>query len=215
MGPDGCGKSLVLNAVRAEFAPSFRTTRYYHLRPRFIGRKAANVGPVTDPHGRPPRGRVASVAKIVDLWLDYTLGYIGRILPGLIRTELVLFDRCFYDLLVDSRRIRYGGHPWLLKTVARMAPGPELVILLDAPPEVLLSRKQEVPPAEVARQRAAYLELARTLPSAVVVNAAQQPENVIHDALSAIIDHLGTRTRNRLRIPDAAGTSPTSRKRPW
>ncbi|HSU65327.1 MAG TPA: hypothetical protein VLJ39_00520, partial [Tepidisphaeraceae bacterium] len=31
MGPDGCGKSLVLNAVRAEFAPSFRTTRYYHL----------------------------------------------------------------------------------------------------------------------------------------------------------------------------------------
>ena len=39
MGPDGCGKSLVINAVGTEFAPSFRTTRYYHLRPRLIGRK--------------------------------------------------------------------------------------------------------------------------------------------------------------------------------
>ena len=215
MGPDGCGKSLVINAVRTQFAPSFRTTRYCHLRPGFIGRKPTNLEPVTDPHGRPPRGAVASIAKVVDLWLDYTLGYMVRILPGLIRTELVLFDRCFYDLLVDSRRIRYGGPPGLLKAAARMAPGPELVILLDAPPEVLLSRKQEVPASEVARQRAAYLELARTLPSAVVVNAAQLPEDVIHDAMVAIMDHLGRRTQNRLRIPGLSGTAPASSKRPW
>jgi thymidylate kinase len=216
MGPDGCGKSLVINAAGSEFAASFRTTRYYHLRPRLIGRKPTNVGPVTDPHGQPPRSAVASVAKVMDLWLDYVLGYLGRILPGLIRTELVLFDRCFYDLLVDSRRIRYGGPPWLLRTAARMAPDPDLVILLDAPPEVLRSRKQEVPAAEVARQRAAYLELARTLPSAVVVNAAQLPEDVIHDALAAIMEHLGRRTEKRLRIPGISGGSAAdSVKRPW
>jgi thymidylate kinase len=170
---------------------------------------------VTEPHGRPPRGAAASFAKVVDLWLDYALGYMGRILPGLIRSELVLFDRCFYDLLVDSRRIRYGGPPGLLRAAARMAPCPELVILLDAPPEVLLSRKQEVSPAEVARQRETYLELARTLPSAVVVNAAQLPEDVIHDALAAIMDHLGSRTRNRLRISGLSGEVQASSKRQW
>lgn len=214
MGPDGCGKSLVLNAASQEFAPSFRTVRYYHMRPRLIGRKPTNHGPVTDPHGQPPRGALASIAKVVDLWLDYVLGYLFRILPGLIRTELVLFDRCFYDLLVDSKRIRYGGPPWLLRTAARLAPSPDLVILLDAPPEVLRSRKQEVPAAEVARQRAAYLELARTLRSAVVVNAAQPAEDVIHDAVAAIMDYLGRRTQKRLGIPAGSG-SPSSSKGPW
>lgn len=215
MGPDGCGKSLILNAVSHEFAPSFRTVRYFHMRPRLIGRKPTNLGPVTDPHGQPPRGAIASIAKVLDLWLDYTLGHLFRILPGLVRTELVLFDRCFYDLLVDSRRIRYGGPPWLLRVAARLAPRPELVILLDAPPEVLRSRKQEVPLAEVARQREAYLELAGKLGSAVVIDAGQPAERVIHDAVAAIMNHLGGRTRKRLHIFTDSGVASPSSKRSW
>src|SRR5579863_9438296 len=208
MGPDGCGKSLILKAVSEEFAPSFRNVRYYHMRPRLVGRKPANQGPVTDPHGQPPRGVIASVAKVIDLWVDYTLGYAARILPGMIRTELALFDRCFYDLLVDSKRIRYGGPPWLLRAAARLSPSPELVILLDAPPEVLRSRKQEVPMAEAGRQRLAYLELARSLRSAVVVNAAQPAEDVVHDALTAILDYLARRTAKRLGMSEERDASP-------
>lgn len=215
MGPDGSGKSLVIQAVSREFAPSFRTIRYFHLRPRLIGRKATNQGPVTDPHGQSPRGSAASIAKVLDLWLDYTLGYLFRILPSLIRTDLVLFDRCFYDLLVDSKRIRYGGPPWLLRAAARLAPGPELVILLDAPPEVLRARKQEVPLEEVARQRTGYLELARTLDRAVVVNGGQPPEKVIHDAVAVIMDHLGRRTNRRLGIFDTPAADSPASKRPW
>ena len=211
MGPDGAGKSFVLNAAAQAFSPSFRSIRHFHLRPRLIGRRPLNQGPVTDPHGQPPRGKAASVAKVIDLWLDYVLGYGVRILPGMIRTDLMLFDRCFYDLLVDSKRIRYGGPPWLLRAAARFAPRPDLVVLLDAPPEVLRSRKQEVPPEEAARQRTAYLELARSLPSAVVVNAGQGADDVIHDAIAAILTHLERRTRKRLGI-SADAAEP---KRPW
>jgi thymidylate kinase len=151
------------------------------------------------------------------LWIDYILGYALRILPEAIRTQLTLFDRCFYDLLVDSKRIRYGGPPWLLRAAARMSPRPDLVILLDAPPEVLRARKQEVPLEEVARQRAAYLELARNLPSAVVVNAAQRPEEVIQDALEAITGHLGQRARKRIGLSRSAASSgaDTGSGRPW
>ena len=201
MGPDGCGKSLVLGAVSREFAPAFRNVRQYHMRPRVVGRKPTNQGPVTDPHGEPPRGLAASVAKVIDLWVDYSLGYLAGILPAGIRTRLTLFDRCFYDLLVDSKRIRYGGPPWLLRAAARLSPGPDLVILLDAPPDVLWARKREVPLEEVARQRAAYLEVARELRSAVVVNAAQPAEDVIHDAVQAITGYLGQRARKRLGLP--------------
>jgi thymidylate kinase len=217
MGPDGCGKSLILDAVGSQLAPAFRTVRRYHMRPRLVGRKPANQGPVTDPHGQPPRGLAASIAKVLDLWIDYILGYALRILPEAIRTQLTLFDRCFYDLLVDSKRIRYGGPPWLLRAAARMSPRPDLVILLDAPPEVLRARKQEVPLEEVARQRAAYLELARNLPSAVVVNAAQRPEEVIHDSLEAITGHLGQRARKRIGLSRSAASSgaDTGSGRPW
>lgn len=217
MGPDGCGKSLILDAVGSQLAPAFRTVRRYHMRPRLVGRKPANQGPVTDPHGQPPRGLAASIAKVLDLWIDYILGYALRILPEAIRTQLTLFDRCFYDLLVDSKRIRYGGPPWLLRAAARMSPRPDLVILLDAPPEVLRARKQEVPLEEVARQRAAYLELARNLPSAVVVNSAQRPEEVIHDALEAITGHLGQRARKRIGLSRSAASSgaDTGSGRPW
>ena len=204
MGPDGSGKSIALNAAAREFAPSFRTIREFHLRPQWMGRRPANHGPLIDPHGQPPHGKAASVAKAAGLWLDYVFGYVGRILPGLIRTDLVLFDRCFYDLLVDSKLIRYSGPPALLRAAARLSPGPDLVILLDAPPESLRSRRQEPPTAEAVRQRAAYLEFVRTLPNAVVVNAAQPSEDVIRDALRAILEHLGRRTRKRLGLPDAA-----------
>jgi thymidylate kinase len=218
MGPDGCGKSLVLNAVGRQFAPAFRKVSSYHMRPRVIGRKPANQGPVTDPHGQSPRGLVASVAKVLDLMADYVLGYASRILPAVIRTRLILFDRCFYDLLVDSKRIRYGGPQWLLNMAARLVPGPDFVILLDAPPDVLWKRKKEVPLEEVARQQEAYVQLARTLPTAAIVNAEQPPAEVIHDVLQAIVEHLARRAGRRLQLLSVPGrdagteTNPSSQR---
>jgi len=208
MGPDGCGRSFVLTAITGEFARSFRSVRAFQLRPWLIGRNPLNHGTVTDPHGKPPHGKVASIARVLDLWLDYLLGYAFRILPGIIRTDLVLFDRCFYDLMVDSNRIRYGGPPGFLRAAARSAPGPDLVILLDAPPEMLQSGNPQVSTAPAALRRAAYLDLARTLPSAVVVNAAQPADDVIRDTLTAIIDHLARRTGNRLGLSGRAFPSP-------
>ena len=218
MGPDGCGKSLVLDAVSREFAPAFRTVSYDHMRPR-DGRTSSNQRPILDPHGQKPRGRLASIDVVIDLWLHYMLGYLIRILPGVIRTQLIFLDHCLHDLLMDGKRIRYGGPPWLLRAAARFSPRPDLVILLDAAPEVLWSRGQEVPIDEVARQRAAYLQLIQSLPSAVVVNAAQSPADVIHDTIEAIVAHLGGRAKRRFHLPgppaqnSQAGAA--SSTRPW
>ena len=49
------------------------------------------------------------------------------------------------------------------------------------------------------------IDLARTLPSAIVVNAAQPAEDVVRDALAAILEHLGRRTTKRLRLPVETG----------
>jgi thymidylate kinase len=204
MGPDGCGKSLVIDVIRQQFAPAFRDIECFHLRPMLLRRKANAEGVVTDPHGQPARGLLASIAKVFFFAADYFLGYVFQIAPALRLTRLIIFDRYIYDLLVDSKRVRYGGPGWLLRVAACAAPRPDLVILLDAPAEVLWSRKQEVTFDEVVRQRTAYLQVARNLPSTMIVNAAQPLPDVIHDVDCAIIVHFSRRAASRLELQSSS-----------
>lgn len=200
MGPDGCGKSSVIDAIADQFAPAFREVKRFHMQPQYLARSSSPKGSITDPHSMPSRGLLASIAKVFYYVADYLLGYFLMIWPAMIRTKLVVFDRYFYDLLIDSKRVRYGGPAWLLKLAAKLIPRPELVILLNAPPEVLWSRKQEVPFAEVVRQQQNYFQLAQQLPSAIIINAAQPLPDVIRDTADAIISHFAQRTVVRLGL---------------
>jgi thymidylate kinase len=146
---------------------------------------------------------LASIAKVFFLLADYVFGYLFQLAPAMMRSDMIIFDRYLYDLLVDSRRVRYGGPRWLLRLAASLVPRPDLVILLDAPAEVLWSRKQEVTFEEVTRQRAGYLEVASDLPQAVVIDAAQLPTDVAGSALAAIVEFYSMRTARRLVLGKA------------
>jgi thymidylate kinase len=200
MGPDGAGKSAVIEAIRAQFRFAYHKVKCFHLRPKSLRRGNDTHTAVTDPHGKPPRGWIASVAKVFFLIADYWLGYLLQIAPAMQRSQLIVFDRYLYDLLVDSKRVRYGGPAWLLRFAARVIPHPHLVILLDAPADVLWTRKQEVPFNEVMRQRDAYCKVARGLPFARVINAAQALPDVIRDVDMAIVDYYERRTAQRLGL---------------
>ena len=200
LGPDGVGKTSVIGEVGRALAPAFRATRQYHLRPRF-GRGPAGSGVVTDPQGNPPRGRLLSCAKAA-LWMaDYYISYLIDILPRLIRSTLVLFDRHYCDILVDPRRYRYAGPRWLAAMLSRWAfLGDPIVICLDAPEDVILKRKREVPRHEVARQREAYRRLAERLPRSHVVDAARPLANVAADVTRIVLHTLAARTAARLEL---------------
>ena len=200
MGPDGAGKSAVIQAIRKQFALAYSKVSCFHLRPKSLLRRNETNQPVTDPHGRPARGRILSIAKVFFFIADYWFGYLGTFAPAMMRSQLIVFDRYMYDLLVDSKRVRYGGPAWLLRLAARVIPHPDLVILLDASPEVLWGRKQEVPFEEIGRQREEYLHVAQQLPFAKIVNAAQPLPDVIHDVNNAIVEHFERRTAERLRL---------------
>ena len=200
IGPDGAGKSAIIDAVRQQFQSAYNKIKVFHLRPKALWAGKATPQAVTDPHGKPPRGKILSVLKVLSLIVDYWLGYALQIVPAIRRSQLIVFDRYIYDLLVDGKRVRYGGPAWLLELAARVVPRPDLVILLDAPAEVLWSRKQEVPFEEVMRQRDQYCKVESKLSFATKVNAAQPLADVIHDVNAAIVEHYERRTAQRLQL---------------
>jgi len=79
-------------------------------------------------------------------------------------------------------------------------PQPDLVFILDAPPEIIQARKQEVPFAESARQRAAYLALVPHLRAAHVIDAAQPLGKVVADVLGIVLMRLEARAAGRLDL---------------
>lgn len=201
LGPDGSGKSSVIERTLIDLAPAFRRTRYLHLRPRFLAAGRDGALPVIQPHALPPRGRLVSTAKLAYLLLDYILGYMLRVWPLACGSTLVAFDRYFHDMLVDPKRYRYGGSLRLARWVARCVPPPDLWVLLDAPAPLLQARKSEVSLEESERQRRDYLEFIGTRRVAAVVDASPRLDRVAADVERSVLDFLVRRLE--MRCPQA------------
>ena len=185
LGCDGSGKSAVIEGVcRQAEASGFAVVRG-HWRPKAIG-GAGGASAADDPHGQPPRGWISSILKLGWLWLNWWVAWLGP-LGRAARDSLVVFDRYHADLLVDPKRYRYGGPLWLARMVTRLMPQPDRVFFLDAPPEVLLARKQEVGLEALAASRARYLALAAAHPRITVIDASQALDAVI----AAVVAEVG------------------------
>lgn len=188
LGPDGAGKTSVIVALKRMAGARGIQVEVFHWRPGVLkGRTEHSGGPVTDPHGMQASVPLVSVAKLAFLLLDWWLGYFLYVRPMRAAGKLVVFDRSFLDLLVDPVRYRYGGPPGLAEVFSRALPTPSLVVLLDAPVEMLRARKQEVTHAETVRQRAAYVARVEALPNGHVLDASRPVENVARDMFHLIM----------------------------
>jgi thymidylate kinase len=204
LGPDGSGKSSLIERVLQDLGPVFRRTRYAHLRPRVLGSRDADGAPVVSPHAAGARGLLASTAKLAFFVADHLAGYALQIRPAAFRSTLVAFDRHYVDLLADPRRYRYGAPMALARWAAKLIPGPDLWVLVDAPADVVQARKREVAPDESARQRARYLALVRRLPNAAVVDGSRPPAEVALETADAVLRFLEGRLAFRHRALDIA-----------
>ncbi len=197
LGPDGVGKSTLIEHLTHALLPPFRHHRVFHARPMLLWRREY-PGPTNEPHGKPPRSLVASIAKLFALLPDYWLGYWLATRPLLARSGLVVFDRYFHDFLVDPLRYRDSAPTRLSKFLSGfVTPSELLFLILDAPEEIILSRKREVPPEELRRQRAAYVRLSNDLPNALLINNCVGLDRTISDASRAVLEHLARRFQRR------------------
>jgi thymidylate kinase len=108
------------------------------------------------------------------------------------RGKVVVFDRHFladyhaFDVAGERRPLTRRIHGWMLM---HAYPRPDLLVLLDAPPEVLFARKGEGTLASLARRREDYLELGDAIGtdgSFEVVSATRSLDAVVADVAGLI-----------------------------
>ena len=171
IGTDGSGKSTVLECVRDSLAHAFRsaTNRTIKLRPGVLpqldrvvhlGKSTYSTEDCARPHRARPSGALLSFVRAAWYALDYVVGWPLVIARLHRRHSLVLFDRHYYDFLVDPERARIRRGSGAVRFFARFLPRPDAVLVFTADPERVLARKQELTPEESVRQLLAYERLA-------------------------------------------------------
>jgi len=199
LGPDGVGKSTIINGlIRTLDIAFWRRTRVFHWRPNLIAGVPPGP-PDTDPHGNPQRAVLPSMAYLFGFFLDHLIGRLLLIRPLTSRSYLIIFDRYLQDVLVDPKRYRYGGPQWFVRFLCRLAPRPDVTVILDADPEQVARRKNEVSFAELQRQSREYRRLATTMHGAVLVDTGGREADSIAEASAAVTAFMRTRFDGRFR----------------
>ena len=156
-GPDGSGKSTVAELITVHLEKIGIRTFRVHWRPGFLPYRKFNSkeseSRFTSPHSTESRGRIKSLLIFLYVTIDFIAGYYFLIRPHLWKGEIVIYERYYYDILVDQRRYGVLVPIKFRLLVAKFIPIPDTIILLDANAGILHERKAELTLVEIERQR--------------------------------------------------------------
>ena len=202
LGTDGSGKSTIIENIKPPLNDAFHNAVYYeHMRPnkfpsiaRLMGNKEEFTGPVTNPHGSSTSGFLGSMLRWAYYMLDYTLGFYLKIWPKkAIRSCVWIFDRYYYDYLIDPKRSRINLPKWLLKLGQFIIPEPDIIICLGTDAQAIYKRKPELPLAEVERQVDALQAFCEKHPRARWIDTGQSIEQSSRETMEYIKEVMGNR----------------------
>ena len=168
LGPDGAGKTTLAEGLR-ETVPL--PARYVYLG---IWRQAR-----LEEHLRHVVGARLAIRLAKLLAKSVSIAYHRR------RGRLVLLDRFTCDADLPSADLDLKGRI-SAKMVQRTCAEPDVIVLLDAPVELMYARKGEHGTEELQLRRTAYLGMAERFPQMVVVDAAQPLEEVRRQATALL-----------------------------
>jgi thymidylate kinase len=181
LGVDGTGKSTVLRELKSCInSLPYEGIHVFHRRPGLAYRSHNSPTATIRHYEKPAYGIWISIVKLFAMVLDWEFGYWSIIRKNYSDGYLVIADRhSLFDLIADPLRYRYGGPKWLVRLALRLVPKPDLVLLLDAPLEVLLARKSELPAEKMAELRHNYLQLCSQIPNCSMIDASQPLAEVV------------------------------------
>lgn len=209
-GPDGSGKTTVIDLLIENLGEVFRKAhKYYHFRPALFG----NLGEVahsaglkkevdrnySDPHRGGKTGVLSSLARLFYYSVDYIIGYWVKVKSVTRITRVVIFDRYYTDIICDSRRSRIYLNPKFLYGWGKLfIPSLDYNILLTASTDTILNRKRELDEAGIKaiNDRIDYLENKKGYKK--VLNESS-PKEAVTQILSYIFENQHKKNLKRLK----------------
>jgi thymidylate kinase len=139
------------------------------------------------PVKRGPLGTAARLLnRLAEEWFRQLVSWMYQL-----RGYIVIYDRHFlFEYGFATHNFDKHNKPLTERlhyySLTRLYPKPDLVILLDAPPSVLLERKQEWPLEVMEKRQEKYLELAEQVPNFARVDATQPLHTLLADVARQI-----------------------------
>lgn len=180
VGPDGVGKTTV---ARELIRLRGGCSGYVHFRPSLwspLDREPSISS--TALKASPGGGRLLGILRIGKSLVGFWAGYLARIRPALRRGCVVVGDRWAYGYLLQPSSLGFHGPKGLARLVVSAMPRPDVVVVLQAPVDVIMARKQELGAEQIRAEmaRAAALSEHRR----ITIDATQSPGEIARTILA-------------------------------
>ncbi len=160
VGPDGSGKTTMIERLLADSKIVLRSIperiSMFHHRPHLF----PNISDIFkkqltedeehvrnfNPHSGKASNKLVSFFKILYYAMDYRLGYLVKILPLQRENKFIVFDRYFFDFIVDQKRSALKVNESLALQIYKfIVPKPNNVFFIKVNPIEAHNRKKELP----------------------------------------------------------------------
>ncbi len=168
-GVDGAGKSTILENVRVTLQKKYRQkTVVLRHRPSLLpilssikhGKKnAEKLTSQNLPRQGNNKSTISSLIRFLYYYVDYIIGQYYVYFRYTLRGYTVLYDRYYFDFIIDSKRSNISLPKPILKWCYYFVFKPKVNVFLYAPPEIILSRKQEMSSNDIQQLTGEYREL--------------------------------------------------------
>ncbi|MFN0187823.1 MAG: hypothetical protein ACKVQV_03910 [Bacteroidia bacterium] len=168
-GVDGAGKSTMIDEVNEMLKSKFRqrTVVLRHrpsLLPILSSMRHGKAGAEKRSRENLPRqgtntNVISSFFRFMYYYTDYLLGQFYIYFKYTLRGYTVLYDRYYFDFIIDSRRSNIVLPKWFMKWGYHFIFKPELNVFLYAEPEVIRKRKKELDTKAITELTSDYRKL--------------------------------------------------------
>ena len=172
-GVDGAGKSTILQLVKEQLEYK------YHKRVKVL-RHRPGILPILSSmkYGKsqaekkassslPRKGTnssfFSSMGRFLYYYMDYLIGQVYVFFRYQINGNVILYDRYYFDFIIDPRRSNISLKPSFLRLGYSFVVKPEVNFFLYAPAQEILSRKQELSEEDIRTMTSDYQKLFKDL----------------------------------------------------